>query len=230
MSIAIASAASQLDASHSMLSLCQLEREPHALGSQLGAHEAQLVQHAYANFRIFLDASSAIGASHKIEQLRAPLAGISTALPQLVDSCERFLSRTTAWRRERKLTKSLVEHQAQLLETLELPQLMETCVKNALYDEALNIDQYARSLHSRLAHLPLLSQLVAELDQINRTLVHQLLHTLQVQSHSCVGPAILRRARFNVIIIPQRFIVLRRAHCHCPHACVLSASLVAFGP
>ena len=179
----IASAAARLDASHSMLSLSQLEREPGALGAQLGTHEAQLEQHAYANFRIFLDASSASRDSVRtIEQLRAPLSGVATALPQLAESCAQFSSRAAAWRRERKLIKSLVEHQAQLLETLELPLLMETCVKNSLYDEALNIDQYARSLHSRLAHLPLLSQIVAELDQINRALVHQLLHTLQVHS------------------------------------------------
>ncbi len=50
----------------------------------------------------------------------------------------------------------------QLLELLELPQLMETCVRQQLYDEALQLDQYARSMKARHPEIKILHQLARE--------------------------------------------------------------------
>jgi hypothetical protein len=72
-----------------------------------------------------------------------------------------------------------VQNQTNLLELLELPQLMDTCVRQQLYDEALKLDSFARSLLARYTNAPILEQIVHEMDNSNQTLVMQLLLSLQ---------------------------------------------------
>lgn len=49
---------------------------------------------------------------------------------------------------------------SQLLELLELPQLIETCVSNGYYDEASELLLRAAQFHKTYKHLRILEQLV----------------------------------------------------------------------
>ena len=47
---------------------------------------------------------------------------------------------------KRKNTSLVLARHTKLLEVLELPQLVETCVRNGHYDEALELTQYTTRL------------------------------------------------------------------------------------
>ena len=55
----------------------------------------------------------------------------------------------------RKRTSLVLTKHPKLLEVLELPQLMETCVKNGHHEEALAIQQLCAKLHKPLGNVPL---------------------------------------------------------------------------
>lgn len=46
---------------------------------------------------------------------------------------------------------------AELLEVLEMPQLMESCLRSNQYNEALELSQYARQLGTKHGDIPIIS-------------------------------------------------------------------------
>lgn len=59
------------------------------------------------------------------------------SLPKLSDGCKDFVSKAQKIGERRQLNTMCLEYHSELLEVLELPQLMETCVRNGFYEEAL---------------------------------------------------------------------------------------------
>ena len=60
----------------------------------------------------------------------------------------------------RKRTSLVLAKHPRLLEVLELPQLMETCVKNGYHEEALTIQQLCAKLRKPLGSVPLIQSVL----------------------------------------------------------------------
>ena len=57
-----------------------------------------------------------------------------------------------------QLNNQILQKHSQLLEILEVPQLIDTCVKNGHFDEALELANYIRRLEKKHgAQIPLVS-------------------------------------------------------------------------
>lgn len=102
-----------------------------------------------------------------------------TALPTLSTECERFIGagqQSTARRTTSRLT---LQHHAQILEVrkqhrrvkhlfegilfqlLEIPQLMDTCVRNGFYEEALQLEQFAQRFHKMNPDIKIVQDIVS---------------------------------------------------------------------
>ena len=60
-------------------------------------------------------------------------------IPELASACESFSSQSSSVLDQYSQNKQLAGSQSALLEVLEVPALMETCVRNGIYDEALDL-------------------------------------------------------------------------------------------
>lgn len=80
-------------------------------------------------------------------------------LPRLSDACKDFCVKAkdiqkvfpSSWSplkspQRREANKKTIASHPQLLELLEIPQLMDTCVRNACYEEALELETFTRKL------------------------------------------------------------------------------------
>ena len=62
----------------------------------------------------------------------------------------------------------MLSQHAQLIELLELPQLMDTCVKNRYYEEALQLRAHAVRLGKKYGDIPMMGVIVAEVEECTR--------------------------------------------------------------
>jgi len=53
------------------------------------------------------------------------------------------------------------QNESSLRDVLELPHLMDVCARNELYEEALDLESYARTLYQRHSDVPLLANVVS---------------------------------------------------------------------
>lgn len=70
-------------------------------------------------------------------------------IPVFGQTCVNFLQSSEDINRMRKLNTITIVKNAQLLEILELPQLMDSFVKDNLYEEALELAAYVYRLQSK---------------------------------------------------------------------------------
>ena len=99
------------------------------------------------------------------------LASLSEGLPDLHKVCSTFEQRASDLCEKRRRTSLVLGQHTKLLEILELPQLIETCVRNSHYEEALSILQLASRLAKPMGSIPLVGKI---LDSINVSCVWML--------------------------------------------------------
>ena len=68
-------------------------------------------------------------------------------LPKLVDKCNEFETEAQHISNQWRDVSQMLSKHPQLLEVLEIPQLMDTCVRNGFYEEALQLYSYIEKLN-----------------------------------------------------------------------------------
>ena len=84
---------------------------------------------------------------------------------------------------KRGLNRRMLSCHAQLLDLLEVPSLMDTCVRNGNYDEALDLEAFAGKLAVLHAGLPVVAALQEQVKAISGAMLQALLLRLQSAIH-----------------------------------------------
>nr|XP_053633942.1 conserved oligomeric Golgi complex subunit 8-like [Cherax quadricarinatus] len=135
---------------------------------------------AYTNYKTFIHTADCSRAIYKdFTRVESHLEGLSSRLPNLKERVERFLATSRNLAQSRHLTSLTLTKHTQLLEILELPQLMDTCVRNGYYEEALEILAYVRRLEKKHTDIPITAGIVTEVQAGTRLMLSQLLAQLR---------------------------------------------------
>lgn len=67
-------------------------------------------------------------------------------MPAFSDVCQEFINRSQAINAERRLNSITLKKNDQLLEILELPQLMDACIKSGRYEDALELATHVQRM------------------------------------------------------------------------------------
>ncbi|KAI9492158.1 oligomeric Golgi complex subunit 8, partial [Zychaea mexicana] len=81
-----------------------------------------------------------------LDELQDHLSEFLTSVPDLRDACQVFGQCAQSIADERSKITHVLEHQNVLVDLLEIPQLMETCVWNGYYSEAMDLASHVRLL------------------------------------------------------------------------------------
>lgn len=80
-------------------------------------------------------------------------------IPEFVGKCQSFCDTSKDINAHRRLNSLTLTRNAELLEILEMPQLMDSCLRSNQYNEALELSQYARQLGMKHGNIPIISVL-----------------------------------------------------------------------
>ncbi|CAI5782289.1 conserved oligomeric Golgi complex subunit 8 [Podarcis lilfordi] len=171
------------------LGLEALRREPGRLAEERAQLGAQTRALAFAHYKTFIRSAECTAETRRgfggIEQGLDRLLG---RLPPFAEACRNFMQEAEQIAQNRRMNSLTLNLHTEILEVLEIPQLMDTCVRNSYYEEALELVSYVRRLEKKHATIPVIQGIVAEVRQSTQLMLTQLIQQLRtnIQLPACL--------------------------------------------
>ncbi|THH33363.1 hypothetical protein EUX98_g857 [Antrodiella citrinella] len=176
------------------LPLTSLQSEPVSLSSssaQLTNALTTLCHTSYPTFLSLHATASTLTAS--LSSLSSSLDSLLSTLPSLETSTRAFAQETRKIQRERRKASLILEHHDKLYDMLSLPMLLDSCIRNHNYNEALLLASHSATLSKRFPNNPLIQSVRAECDARVQAMLTQLLGVLNEPAKL---PALFRTVNF----------------------------------
>ncbi|XP_071920206.1 conserved oligomeric Golgi complex subunit 8 [Coffea arabica] len=169
--------------------LDRLHKEPELLRVDAERIRRQMQEVAVGNYRAFISSADALlSIKEEVSSIDKHLESLISEIPKLSSGCSEFVDSAEQILEKRKMNQTLLANHSTLLDLLEIPQLMDTCVRNGNYDEALDLEAYVAKLSTMHPKLPVIQALAAEVRQTTQSLLSQLLQKLRsnIQLPECL--------------------------------------------
>ncbi|XP_004468179.1 conserved oligomeric Golgi complex subunit 8 [Dasypus novemcinctus] len=167
----------------------RLRREPERLAEE----RAQLLQQtrdlAFANYKTFIRGAECTERIHRLfGDVEASLGRLLDRLPSFQQSCRNFMKEAEEISSNRRMNTLTLNRHTEILEILEIPQLMDTCVRNNYYEEALELAAYVHRLERKYSSIPVIQGIVNEVRQSMQLMLSQLIQQLRtnIQLPACL--------------------------------------------
>ncbi|TPX67510.1 hypothetical protein SpCBS45565_g03729 [Spizellomyces sp. 'palustris'] len=159
-------------------SLESLKNEPVSLTKEATRVQQQLADLAYTEYRSFLRANECTRAFRDtFEGLESRLDSLTSLLPDLEKQCTSFASSSAAdVLKQRRREHLVLNRHSKLVEILEIPQLMDTLIRNGYYEEAMDLQTHVQRLLLRFPHFELLKSVAGDLDDAIKVMLAQLVN------------------------------------------------------
>lgn len=141
-----------------------MKKEEHRLADE----NKSVIEHtqdlAISNYKTFIQTSECSKEIYReFIDTEQKLDCLIDKLPDLTKNCENFLNTSSDINVSRRLNSLTLKRNAQLLEILELPQLMDTCIKEGRYEEALELAAYVQRLGVKHGSIPVIDVSAAKI-------------------------------------------------------------------
>lgn len=169
--------------------LDRLHKEPELLRVDAERIRRQMQEVAVSNYRSFISAADALlSIREEVSSIDKHLESLISEVPKLTSGCTEFIESAEQILEKRKMNQTLLANHSTLLDLLEIPQLMDTCVRNGNYDEALDLEAFVSKLTTMHPKIPVIQALAAEVKQTTQSLLAQLLQRLRsnIQLPECL--------------------------------------------
>ncbi|VVB14186.1 unnamed protein product [Arabis nemorensis] len=169
--------------------LDRLHKEPELLRVDAERIQRQMQEVAVGNYRAFITAADALLAiRQEVSSIDKHLESLIGEVPKLTSGCTEFIESAENILEKRKMNQALLANHSTLLDLLEIPQLMDTCVRNGNFDEALDLEAFVSKLATMHPKLPVIQALAVEVRQTTQSLLSQLLQKLRsnIQVPECL--------------------------------------------
>ena len=101
------------------------------------------------------------------------------AIPELDEQSNTFVKETKDVQNERRKAALILERHDEIVDILELPQLIDTCVRNGYYQEAMDLATHTSSLLQQFSDIQIIKEIEAEAKIAMQLMQAQLLSQLR---------------------------------------------------
>ncbi|CAD5118490.1 DgyrCDS7187 [Dimorphilus gyrociliatus] len=167
----------------------RLNCEPERLAEEKSQILADTQQLAFKNYGAFIETAEC---SKEIFQdfqvIERSVDNVLEKIPKLADLCSEFTKNAKEINSNRKKASVALQKHTQLLELLEIPQLLDTCVRNGYYDEALELISHVRRLEKKFSSISIIESIVKDVAICSQLMLTQLIEQLRsnIQLPSCL--------------------------------------------
>ncbi|XP_065318149.1 conserved oligomeric Golgi complex subunit 8-like [Gordionus sp. m RMFG-2023] len=120
--------------------------------------EEKLHNLIYTNYKVFLTSSqSSKDINEEFVIIKELSHNLSVSLPNYKEICNQFINVAKEINTRHKKAKLALIKYPKLIDFLEIPQLMDTCFKNGLYEETLHLHEFVKKMMQNLPHIQILN-------------------------------------------------------------------------
>ena len=173
---------------------------------------------AFQNYKTFIKTAKCSKDIFKdFGVIETRLQSLLDKLPLLSEHGHSFIKEAAGISDIRSSNSLTLTRHTELLEILEIPQLMDTCVRNQYYEDALELMFYVKRLDKKsfVAEIPLMTGVIKDVQQSSQLMLEQLLGQLRtaIQLPACLRVVgFLRRLEcFTETELRLRFLQARNA-------------------
>ncbi|XP_068116675.1 conserved oligomeric Golgi complex subunit 8 isoform X3 [Hyperolius riggenbachi] len=160
--------------------LDKLRREPDRLAEERALILQQTRELAFTHYKTFIRSADCTELIYRdfslVEESVSRLLG---KLPAFQETCRGFVRQAEEISSSRRMNTLTLNRHTEILEILEIPQLMDTCVRNGYYEEALELAAYVKRLEKKHSSIPVIQGIVSEVRQSSQLMLNQLLQQLR---------------------------------------------------
>lgn len=167
----------------------RISKEPDLLRAEQEQLQRRIQETSVTNYKSFVTTSHCLkDLQRQLTEMSTSLDALSANLPKLQAAADTFRKDGNAINTRRDTIRHLYSNHAALLDILEVPSLMDTCIRSGNFDEALDLKAYANKLAVIHGDLPLVHRLLDEVAAASNVMLEQLLERLQgsVQLPECL--------------------------------------------
>ncbi|XP_059204753.1 conserved oligomeric Golgi complex subunit 8 [Centropristis striata] len=167
----------------SSFSLDTLLREPERLAEERAQILQQTRELAFSNYQTFIRTADCTETTYRdFGRVESSVVRVLDKLPRFRERCRVFMKEAEEIGASRRMNSLTLNRHTEILEILEIPQLMDTCVRNGYYEEALELAAYVKRLEKKHSTLPVIQGIVREVRQSTQLMLNQLLQQLRSNS------------------------------------------------